>query len=211
MHHKVVIGITGASGAPYTVRFLELMARQGVELHVSASALGRRLLFEEQDIRHFTSEALVGPELADRVIIHSDKDFGAVISSGSFQHDGMVIQPCSSNTLNSIASGITSTLVQRAAMVCLKERRRLLVAYRESPLSAIDIDSMATLTRAGATIIPLAPGFYMMPKRVEDLIDFMVARLMDQLGFGHDLNVRWKGEVDDVTAGNRSSPLQADE
>ncbi len=84
MHHRIVIGITGASGAPYTVRFLELMARQGVELHVSASALGRRLLFEEQGIRKYSPEALVGPELADKVVLHSDNDFGAVISSGSF-------------------------------------------------------------------------------------------------------------------------------
>ncbi len=200
MHHRIVIGITGASGAPYTVRFLELMARQGVELHVSASALGRRLLFEEQDIRHYTAEALVGPELADRVVIHSDNDFGAIIASGSFQHDGMVILPCSSNTLNSIAAGITSTLVHRAAMVCLKERRKLLIAHRESPLSPIDIDSMATLTRAGATIVPLAPGFYMRPERVEDLVDFMVARLMDQLGYQHDLKIRWKGETDEISS-----------
>ena len=207
MHQRVVIGITGASGAPYTVRFLELMARQGVELHVSASALGRRLLFEEQGIRHYTAEALVGPELADRLVIHSDNDFGAVISSGSFQHDGMVILPCSSNTLNSIAAGITSTLVQRAAMVCIKERRKLLIAHRESPLSPIDIESMASLTRAGATIVPLAPGFYMMPKRVEDLIDFMVARLMDQLGYSHGLDVRWKGEADGVTS---QSPRRSD-
>ncbi|MDG2095482.1 MAG: UbiX family flavin prenyltransferase [Phycisphaerales bacterium] len=200
MHQRIVIGITGASGAPYTVRFLELMARQGVELHVSASALGRRLLFEEQDIRHFTSEALVGSELADQLIIHSDNDFGAIIASGSFQHDGMVILPCSSNTLNSIAAGITSTLVHRAAMVCLKERRKLLIAHRESPLSPIDIESMASLTRAGATIVPLAPGFYMRPERVEDLIDFMVARLMDQLGYDHGLKIRWKGEADEVSS-----------
>ena len=200
MHHRIVIGITGASGAPYTVRFLELMARQGVELHVSASALGGGLLFEEQDIRHYTAEALVGPELADRVVIHSDNDFGAIIASGSFQHDGMVILPCSSNTLNSIAAGITSTLVHRAAMVCLKERRKLLIAHRESPLSPIDIDSMATLTRAGATIVPLAPGFYMRPERVEDLVDFMVARLMDQLGYQHDLKIRWKGETDEISS-----------
>ena len=200
MHQRIVIGITGASGAPYTVRFLELMARQGVELHVSASALGRRLLFEKQDIRHFNSEALVGPELADQLVIHSDNDFGAIIASGSFQHDGMAILPCSSNTLNSIAAGITSTLVHRAAMVCLKERRKLLIAHRESPLSPIDIESMASLTRAGATIVPLAPGFYMKPERVEDLIDFMVARLMDQLGYQHGLKIRWKDEADEVSS-----------
>jgi len=196
MHHRVVIGITGASGAAYTIRFMELLARLGIEVHVAASAMGRRLLFEELDIRHFTGEAMLGPELADQVVIHTTNDFGATISSGSFQHDGMVILPCSSNTLNSIAAGLTGTLIQRAAAVCLKERRKLVIAHRESPLSPIDIESMSKLNRAGAIIAPLSPGFYMLPKTLDDLVDFMVGRLMDQLGYDHKLPVRWKGSVD---------------
>ena len=114
----------------------------------------------------------------------------------AFQHDGMVILPCSSNTLNSIAAGLTGTLIQRAAAVCLKERRKLVIAHRESPLSPIDIESMSKLNRAGAIIAPLSPGFYMLPKTLDDLVDFMVGRLMDQLGYDHKLPVRWKGSAD---------------
>ncbi|MDG2423404.1 MAG: UbiX family flavin prenyltransferase [Phycisphaerales bacterium] len=196
MHHRVVIGITGASGAAYTIRLVELLARQGVEVHVAASAMGRRLLFEELDIRHFNSEDLVGPDLASQVVVHTANDFGATISSGTFQHDGMVVLPCSSNTLNAIAAGLTGTLVQRSAAVCLKERRKLIIAHRESPLSPIDIESMARLNRAGAIIAPLSPGFYMLPKTLDDVVDFMVGRLMDQLGYDHDLPVRWTGSAD---------------
>ena len=207
MHHRVVIGITGASGAPYTIRLMELLARQGVEVHVAASSMGRRLLFEELDIRHFTGEAMLGADLADQVVVHTTNDFGATISSGTFQHDGMIVLPCSSNTLNAIAAGLTSTLVQRAAAVCLKERRKLVIAHRESPLSPIDIESMDKLNRAGAIIAPLAPGFYMLPKTLEDLVDFMVGRLMDQLGYDHDLPVRWTGSAEQASVNQQSSDL----
>ena len=195
MHRRVVVGISGASGAAYSIRLLELLAREGIELHVAASPLGRRMLFEELDIRHFKAEDLVGPDLADQVTIHADNDFGATIASGTFQHDGMVVVPCSSNTLNAIAAGLTGTLVQRAAAVCLKEGRRLIIAHRESPVSPIDVESMGKLQRAGAVIAPLSPGFYMMPKTVQDIVDFMAGRLMDQLGYDHDLPVRWTGST----------------
>jgi len=153
------------------------------------------MLFEELEIKKADPAALVGPDHADRVVIHGDNDFGALIASGTFQHDGMIIVPCSSNTLNSVAAGMTNTLVQQAAAVCLKEKRKLIMAHRESPLSDIDIQSMATLSRAGAIIAPLAPGFYMLPKTVEDIVDFMAGRLMDQLGYDHDLPVRWTGSL----------------
>ena len=195
MHHRVVIGISGASGAAYSIRLLKLLAEAGVECHVAITALGRRMLFEELEIKQATPEALVGSTHAGQVVIHGDNDFGALIASGTFQHDGMIIVPCSSNTLNSVASGLTSTLVQRAAAVCLKERRKLILAHRESPLSDIDVQSMAKLSQAGAIIAPLAPGFYMLPKTIEDIVDFMAGRLMDQLGYDHDLPVRWTGSV----------------
>ena len=195
MHQRVVIGISGASGAAYSVRLLKLLAEAEVECHVAVTALGRRMLFEELEIKQATPESLVGSELAEKVVIHGDNDFGALVASGTFQHDGMIIVPCSSNTLNSIASGLTNTLVQRAAAVCLKERRKLILAHRESPLSGIDIQSMAKLNDAGAIIAPLAPGFYMLPKTVEDIVDFMSGRLMDQLGYDHDLPVRWTGSI----------------
>jgi 4-hydroxy-3-polyprenylbenzoate decarboxylase len=193
MHRRVVIGITGASGAIYAKRLLELLTGDGVEVHITATPPGRRMLFEELDIRQLEAEPLVGPDRAGLIQIHTNNDFGALIASGTFQHDGMIIVPCSSNTLNAIAAGLTTTLVQRAAAVCLKERRPLILAHRESPLSPIDVMSMGTLQQAGATIAPLSPGFYMMPKSLEDLVDFMAGRLLDQLGYDHDLPVRWMG------------------
>ena len=193
MHQRIVIGISGASGAAYATRLIRLLAEAEVEVHVAASALGRRILFEEMDIRKMTAESLVGPNLADRLVLHGDNNFGATIASGSFQHDGMVVVPCSSNTLNSIAAGLTNTLVQRAASVCLKERRPLILAHRESPISAVDVNSMATIQSLGGVIAPLSPGFYVMPKTVDDIVDFMAGRLLDQLGYDHGLPVRWGG------------------
>ena len=118
---------------------------------------------------------------------------GAVIASGSFRHDGMVIVPCSSNTLGALAAGMTTTLLQRAAAVTLKEGRKLILAHRETPLSRIDIGNMDRLSGAGAQIVPLSPGFYMQPRTIDDLIDFMVGRLLDHLEIDHDLPVRWDG------------------
>jgi 4-hydroxy-3-polyprenylbenzoate decarboxylase len=122
--HRVVIGITGASGAPYTMRLLQLLAEQDIECHVAVSTLGRRLLFDECDVRKITPEDLVGAALASHIHIHNDNDLGATIASGSFLHDGMVVIPCSSNTLGAIANGLTMNLVQRAAAVTLKEGDR---------------------------------------------------------------------------------------
>jgi 4-hydroxy-3-polyprenylbenzoate decarboxylase len=116
---------------------------------------------------------------------------GAVIASGSFQHDGMLVVPCSSNTMGAIASGITSTLLQRAAAVTLKEGRPLVLAHRETPLSRIDIGNMDCLSGAGAVIMPLCPGFYMKPTSIDDLIDFMVGRMLDRFNVPHNLDVRW--------------------
>ncbi len=193
MHRRIVIGISGASGAAYATRLIQMLAQAEVEVHVAASALGRRILSEELDIRKMTAEALVGPDLADRLVVHGDTNFGATIASGSFQHDGMVVVPCSSNTLNSIAAGLTNTLVQRAASVCLKERRPLILAHRESPISAVDVNSMSMIQSLGGVIAPLSPGFYVMPETVDDIIDFMAGRLLDQLGYDHGLPVRWTG------------------
>jgi len=132
------------------------------------------------------------PELASRLTIHPHKDVGAVIASGSFMHDGMVIVPCSSTSLGAIASGSGSNLLCRAAAVTLKERRRLIIAHRETPLSLIDIENMRTLTLAGAVICPTNPGLYLKPQRIEDLIDFMAGKLLDLLGVEHALKTRWE-------------------
>jgi len=187
---RIVIGITGASGAAYARRAIELAAVAGFEVHLAVTPYGRRLLHDELGMEGVDLDGLSGGR-GDRVVLHRDRDLGAAIASGSFQHEGMIVVPCSSNTIGCIASGVTSNLVHRAASVCLKERRPLILGYREMPMSAIDAENITRLTRAGAIIAPLSPGFYLLPKSVEDLIDFVAARLLDLLRVPHDLPVRW--------------------
>jgi 4-hydroxy-3-polyprenylbenzoate decarboxylase len=191
MSLPVIIGITGASGAAYAKRVIELLAAADVEIHLAISALGRRLLFDELGMKRIDADALTGGR-GDRLIVHSDNDVGAAIGSGSFLSRGMIIVPCSSNTLAKVAAGITDNLLQRAAAVTLKERRRLILAYRESPMSHIDILNMQRLSEAGAIIAPLAPGFYLLPKSLDDVVDFMAGKLLDLIGVPHELNTRWE-------------------
>jgi flavin prenyltransferase len=197
---RFVLGITGASGAAYSLRLLEQLLLAGHEAHLVVSDYGRRLLFEEAGIRRLTLEELA-PSLSDtygtgvphasRLIIHPHQDVGAPIASGSFLHDGMIILPCSSTTLGAIASGAGSNLLARAAMVALKERRPLILCHRETPLSLIDIENYRTLTLAGAIVCPTNPGFYLNPERVEDLVDFIVAKVLDLLKVEHQISSRW--------------------
>ena len=196
----VVIGITGASGALYSLRVLELLAAADVEIHLAVSALGKRLLFDEVGIKRLDPEALTHGR-GHLLTLHNDNDLGAAIASGSFLHQGMVIVPCSSNTLGKVAAGITDNLVQRAAAVTLKERRKLVLAYRESPMSHIDLLNMQRLSEAGAIIAPLAPGFYLLPKSINDLVDFMAGKLLDLVGVPHELNTRWAEQADDARSG----------
>jgi 4-hydroxy-3-polyprenylbenzoate decarboxylase len=187
----VILGITGASGAAYAKRVIELLAAADVETHLAISSLGRRLLFDELGIKRIDADELTNGR-GSRLIVHSDNDVGATIASGSFLSQGMIVVPCSSNTVGKIASGITDNLVQRAAAVSLKERRRLVLAYRESPMSHIDILNMQRLSEAGAIIAPLAPGFYLLPKSLDDIVDFMAGKLLDLIGVPHELNTRWE-------------------
>lgn len=190
MHGRIVVGITGASGAPYALRFLEVAAAAGVEIHLAVSSLGRRLLHDEIGMKRVDPDGLTGGR-GHLVRLYSDNDVGAAIASGSFLHDGMVVVPCSANTLGGIASGLGDTLVRRAAAVTLKERRRLVLAYRETPASLIDLENMRRVTEAGAIVAPLAPGFYMKPRTIEDLVDFMAGKLADLVGIPHELDTRW--------------------
>lgn len=201
---RFVVGISGASGAAYALRLLELLIGGGHEVHCVISEYGRRLLFDEAGIRTSTFEELcptlrgeaTGPDgrtHASRLVLHPNKDVGAVIASGSFLHDGMVVVPCSSTSLGAMATGAGSNLLTRAAMVTLKERRPLIVCHRETPLSLIDIESMRTLTLAGAIICPTNPGFYLGPRSVEELVDFMVGKVLDLLRVEHTLRTRWEG------------------
>ena len=187
---RIVVGITGASGAIYARRVIELLCASGVETHVVASDYGRRLLAEELNVSKLDADQLSAGR-PDLIRIHSGRDLGGDCASGSFQHDGMIVVPCSSNTLAKISLGITDTLVQRAAMVTLKERRRLVLAHRESPIGRAEIEAMQKATDAGAIIAPLSPGFYLQPSTIEDLVDFMAARLLDLVDVEHDLSVRW--------------------
>lgn len=194
-----VVGISGASGALYARRLLELLLDAGSEVHLVVSEYGQRLLFDELDVRRLELAQLV-PALAERadapdhdrrLIIHPNKDVGALIASGSFLHDGMAIVPCSSTTLGAIATGSGSNLLTRAAMVTLKERRPLIIAHREMPLSLIDIENMRTLALAGATICSPNPGFYLNPTSIDDIVDFTVGKILDLLGVEHALATRW--------------------
>ena len=187
---RILVGVTGASGAIYARRVIELLCRGGVEVHVIASDYGRRLFAEELGINRLDPEVLC-PGCADLITIHSGRDLGADCASGSFVHDGMIVVPCSSNSLTKISLGITDTLVQRAAMVTLKERRRLVIAHRESPIGRTEIESMQRVTEAGAIVAPLSPGFYLAPTSIDELVDFMAARLLDLVGVEHGLAVRW--------------------
>lgn len=193
---RFVLAISGASGATYALRLLHLLLSGGHEVHLVITDYGRRLLFDEERITHADFANLCpgieSAAAAARLVIHPNKDVGALIASGSFLHDGMVVIPCSSTTLGAIATGSGSNLVTRAAMVTLKERRPLILCHRETPLSLIDIENMRSLTLAGAIVCPTNPGFYMGPKSVDDLVDFMVGKVLDLLRVEHSLNTRWE-------------------
>jgi 4-hydroxy-3-polyprenylbenzoate decarboxylase len=193
---RFVLGISGASGAAYSLRLLEQLLILGHEVHLVVTEYGRRLLFDEARITHVEFACLC-PTIADasaasRLIIHPNRDVGAVIASGSFLHDGMVILPCSSSALGYVATGSGNNLLARAAMVTLKERRPLIVCHREMPLSLIDIDNMRQLTLAGAIVCPTNPGFYLNPQSVNDIVDFIVGKVLDLLKVEHNLKIRWE-------------------
>jgi 4-hydroxy-3-polyprenylbenzoate decarboxylase len=190
MSKRIVVGITGASGATYARRVMELLAEADVEMHLTVSSVGRRLLFDELDLKRADPDALTGGR-GELVTLYNDNDVGAAIASGSFLHDGMVIVPCSANTLGAVAAGLGDNLVRRAAAVTLKERRRLILGYREMPASHVDVCNMKRLSEAGAIIAPLSPGFYLLPKTIDEIVDFVAGRLVDLLGVEHTLNTRW--------------------
>ena len=202
MPKRIVVGISGASGAAYAQRLISLLTAGGVEVHLVVSPLGQRLLHDELGMEGVDLETLARlregpPEVAaaGKIILYNYRDVGAAIASGSFRHDGMIIIPCSSNSLSAVATGSSQNLLHRAAQVTLKERRKLVLVHRETPLSLIDIRNMAAATEAGAILCPANPGFYLLPKSIDDLVDFIVARVLDLVGFEHSLNIRW-GEKD---------------
>src|SRR6266513_3871096 len=186
----IVTAITGASGAAYAQRFLQGLVAAGVQAHLVISPLGRRLLYDELGMETPDLEALAGAK-DHTITLYNYNDIGAKIASGSFLHDGMVIVPCSSNTLAEVAHGIGDNLIARAAAVTLKERRKLILAHREMPLSPIDVNNYKILTDAGVIVAPCNPGFYLNPTTVGEVVDFVAGKLLDLIGVRHTFDTRW--------------------
>ena len=193
---RLIVGITGASAVVYGVRLLEVLAKQeDIEVHLTISKSGARALCEELqievDLDNFQLESLINTVTA-QIIYHHESDIGASIASGSFRTEGMIVVPCSMGTVASIAIGISRNLIQRAADVCIKERRKLVIVPRETPLSSIHLENMLKLSRNGVCVLPAMPGFYHFPKTVDDQINFIVTKILDQFGIDSGLTQRWK-------------------
>ena len=191
---RLIIAITGASGVVYSIRLLETLAQLEYEVHLTISESGVRTLWEEMqikvDLNNFQIASLI-QRSCDKIIYHHQSDIAATIASGSFRTEGMVIVPCSMGTLGSIATGISRNLVHRAADVCIKERRKLVLVVRETPLSTIHLENMLKLSQVGAVILPAAPGFYHLPKTLDDQVNFIVTKLLDQFEIDTNLIKRW--------------------
>jgi 4-hydroxy-3-polyprenylbenzoate decarboxylase len=185
---RIIVGISGATGVIYGVRLLERLKALGVETHLVLSRWGVRTLLHESSHTKAYVEGLAHT-------VHNPNDMGASISSGSFQTAGMVIAPCSAKTLAAIAHGYGDNLLHRAADVVLKERRKLVLAVREAPLSDIHLENMLKVSRAGAVILPPLPAFYHRPTTIDDLVDHTVARMLDQFGLEAPGTERWTGEM----------------
>jgi 4-hydroxy-3-polyprenylbenzoate decarboxylase len=186
----IVTAITGASGALYAVRFINGLVGANVNVHLVVSPLGRRLLHDELGMETIDLEALAGTR-DHTITLYNYNDVGSRLASGSFLHDGMVIVPCSSNTLAECAHGLSDNLISRAAAVTLKERRKLILVHREMPLSPIDITNYKILTDAGAILAPANPGFNLNPTTVGEVVDFVAAKLLDLLGVSHQFVPRY--------------------
>ena len=185
---KIIVAITGATGAIYGVRILERLREAGAETHLVISRWGARTLLHETAYSREQVESLAS-------VAYAPGDMGAAISSGSFRTDGMVIAPCSAKTLAAVAHGFGENLVHRAADVVLKERRRLVLVVREAPLSDIHLENMLTLSRMGAVVLPPMPAFYNRPRTVDDIVEHTVSRVLDQFGLDVAGAERWSGEM----------------
>jgi 4-hydroxy-3-polyprenylbenzoate decarboxylase len=192
---RVFLGVTGASGAPYAERLLRALASAGCEIGLTASGSGIEVLATElygdpSLHREEVLERFVGPS-AEQVTVYGEADFGSPYASGSALVDAYVVCPCSMATVGTLASGAMQNLIHRAASVALKERRKLVLVPRETPLSSIHLRGLATLNDAGAVILFAAPGFYHRPQSIDDLVDFVVARCLDQIGVENPSAERW--------------------
>src|SRR5690349_21722082 len=188
MAKRLIVGLTGATGTVYGVRLLERLRELDVETHLVISRWGARTLSHETPHSREHVESLA-------TVVYPPGDMGAAISSGSFKTDGMIVAPCSAKTLAAIAHGFGDNLIHRAADVVLKERRRLLLAVREAPLSEIHLENMLKLSRMGVVILPPVPAFYHRPITLDDIVDHTVSRMLDQFGIEVPGMPRWSGEM----------------
>ena len=199
--HTVTVALTGASGMPYGIRLIECLLAAGVEVWLLVSSVAQIVARQEMDLRLPAQPAELEAALRSRFagtpgrlrVFGRDQWF-APPASGSNPADAMVICPCTMGTLAAIAAGLASSLIERAADVSLKEGRPLVLVPRETPLSVLHLENMLRLARAGAVILPPSPGFYTHPQTVADMVDFVVARVLDQLGVAHTLLPRWGAE-----------------
>ena len=199
---RVAVAITGASGAVYATRTVAALLERGVHIDLIVSDYGRRLLRDElgeqaapDRLAAFLTATYGAGVGAATITIHSNRDLGATIASGSHGCSGMVIVPCSMKTLAAVAHGLSRNLIERAADVMLKEQRRLIIVPRETPMSLPQLRNMVLCAEAGAMILPAMPAFYQLPKSLDDLADFMAGKILSALGFEHDLYPPWTGRV----------------
>ena len=199
--NKYILGISGGSGGRYSVSVLNGIIKAGHKCHLVTSKPGRRILSLETDLKLTGSADKDKKILMDKFNFNEDllevideNDVGASIASGSFRTSGMAIVPCSTGSLGSLANGISRGLIERAADVCMKESRKLIIVPRETPYSLIHLENMTKLTRAGAIILPASPGFYNLPKTIDDLVDMISSRVLEKLGIVSENLKEWKGE-----------------
>ncbi len=199
--NKYILGISGGSGGKYSVSVLQGIINAGHKCYLVTSKPGRRILSLETEI-NLTGSAdkdkkiLIEKFSFDESLLEviDENDVGASIASGSFRTDGMAIVPCSTGSLGSLANGISRGLIERAADVCIKERRKLILVPRETPYSLIHLENMTKLTKAGAIILPASPGFYNLPKSIDDLVDMISSRVLEKLGIEAKNLKEWKGK-----------------
>jgi len=199
---RVAIGITGASGALYATRTVAALLERGLHIELVVSDYGRRLLRDElgdeasiDRLPAFLSGKYGPGVAAGTLTVHSNRDLGATIASGSHGCSGMAIVPCSMKTLAAVAHGLSRNLIERAADVMLKERRRLVIVPRETPMSLPQLRNMVLCAEAGAMILPAMPAFYQQPKSLDDLADFIAGKILSALGFEHELYPPWTGTI----------------
>jgi len=198
----IALAITGASGALYATRTLAALLTRGVHVELIVSDYGRRLLRDElgdgaaiEQLSAYLTGKYGSGVAAGSMNLHSNRDLGATIASGSHRCSGMAIVPCSMKTLAAIAHGLSRSLIERAADVMLKEKRRLIIVPRETPMSLPQLRNMVLCAEAGAMILPAMPAFYQLPTTLEDLADFMAGKILAALGFEHDLYPEWTGQA----------------